>query len=96
MWDKHVGLISTDWNCVAYESQDNCPIHSCIYRAGSKARDSERSKIDNVVAINVMHPEKTKRVSPDVFTRNKNGAIRFYDEQRYLYAVKVPDSCRLP
>lgn len=67
-----------------------------LYLVGPKTSDFQRSKIENMPAMNVMEPAKTERASPVIFALKEDGPFRICDNYRQLNAVTIRDSCLVP
>lgn len=55
-WNGHRGRISVAMHCIELLQPDIGPANSASYRAGSKAREIEKAKVDNIIAENIIEP----------------------------------------
>lgn len=91
MSDEHLGRISIFKYPAYLESPTTRPILSVVYRAWPKERDLERTKIENMMAMNVIKPAQTEWTSTVVFARKKDETLRFCVDYRELDAATSRD-----
>lgn len=96
MWDGHLRPISTGKLRVDLESSDIRPIHLVSYSAAPNPSDSERSKMDNMLVMNVIKAARMEWAPPVVFTLKKDGSMRIYIDYRRSNPVTVWHSYPLP
>lgn len=96
MWDGYLGRISTVNHRIDLRLLNMCPIQLVPYRARPRTRDFEKSKIDNMLTINVKEPTQTEWASPVVLAPKHHGTILFCIDYRKLNAVPTHNSYPLP
>lgn len=93
MRDRHLGRFSTVKQRVDLELATARAIHSVPYHDGLKARDSERSEVENMLAMNVMEPAPTERPHQLDFAPKKEGTPRLCVDYRRRNAVTIRNLC---
>lgn len=73
--DGQLGHIETATNRVQLDPPASRLIHSVPYRAGPKARDSEKNGIDNMLSMNVVEWPQTEWALPVLLTIKKDGTL---------------------
>jgi hypothetical protein len=95
MWDGHLGTVAATTHRIEVTSGSK-PVHCQPYRAGARARSSEKEEIDRMLAEQVIEPATCEWASPIVLVPKPDGSLRFCVFYRRLNAITVPDTYALP
>lgn len=60
MWNGNLGQINIAKHRMKLFQVDARPIHSALYRAGSKARESEKKELDKMLSDEIIEPAQTE------------------------------------
>lgn len=75
MWDGYLGHIIVAVHRIELTPSDTRPIHLAPYRAGPKARNFEKTEIDNMSWMGLIEPAPAERASPIVLVVKQDGSL---------------------
>lgn len=67
MWNGHIERTNIAEHCIELVSPDTATVHSAPYRTGSKARGSEKTEIEKLLAENIIDLVQTEWAAPIIF-----------------------------
>lgn len=77
MWDGHLGRIIVAEHWIKLLNKNTQPVHSACNRAGPKIRKIEKSKIEKMLALNIVSSVQTEWTTHTEFASKKNETWRF-------------------
>lgn len=82
MWDGHLERVNTAKHRIELRPENTQPIYCTPLWAGQKAREFEKTEIEEMLPKKVIEPTQTEWAAPIVFTLKKDGYLRFCVEYR--------------
>lgn len=96
MCNGHLDLIKAVKRRIELDTTGSRPIHSVSYRAGPKARESDKKEIDRMLGMEVIEPDQTEWALPVLLIRKKEDTLGFSVDYLKPSAVTIRDSYLIP